>query len=309
MGRLGAMEAEALPGRHLLIEIGVNYVQTACPEVSSADVNRLSQVLTDYVQGMRGYDESRTIFMDLLNREDPLARIRDIIQLPDDPLPYHPDCMADDEAALTMRRRTRTWTNAEDLRLLGGIARFGLDNWQAVAHYLGSGRNRAQCSQRWSRGLNPRICNRPWSPEEEHKLCDLVKQFGEKSWAKVAAILGNRSDVQCRYHYRQMNGESDEEDKERKDRKTRSGDFSPTSSTSGMFLTLTQSRKYQSSPQMLVGRIAPVRDLVLPLAPVIDRRRLESQVSAVRTLPASAKWGICGADRRSLDSFLLQFTT
>jgi hypothetical protein len=31
-----------------------------------------------------------------------------------------------------------------------------------------------------------------------------VGRFGEKAWMKVACQMGNRSDVQCRYHYIQM---------------------------------------------------------------------------------------------------------
>jgi hypothetical protein len=31
-----------------------------------------------------------------------------------------------------------------------------------------------------------------------------VEKHGEKSWKKIATQFGNRSDVQCRYHYQQM---------------------------------------------------------------------------------------------------------
>jgi hypothetical protein len=39
---------------------------------------------------------------------------------------------------------------------------------------------------------------------EELYLAQLVHSFGEKSWTQIAAKMGNRSDVQCRYHYKQM---------------------------------------------------------------------------------------------------------
>jgi hypothetical protein len=32
----------------------------------------------------------------------------------------------------------------------------------------------------------------------------LVEKYGQKSWMKIAAELGNRADVQCRYHFFQM---------------------------------------------------------------------------------------------------------
>ncbi|OHT16504.1 hypothetical protein TRFO_41773 [Tritrichomonas foetus] len=102
------------------------------------------------------------------------------------------------------RKKTRTWTNTEDQKLLAGIARYGLDNWQMVAKFLGGGRNKAQCSQRWARCLNPKISKKGWTSEDDKKLKELVELHGEKNWTKIASIFGNRSDVQCRYHYRQL---------------------------------------------------------------------------------------------------------
>jgi hypothetical protein len=40
--------------------------------------------------------------------------------------------------------------------------------------------------------------------KEEERLADLVSRFGERAWTRVSAELGNRSDAQCRYHYRHM---------------------------------------------------------------------------------------------------------
>jgi hypothetical protein len=151
--------------------------------------------------------------------------------------------------------------------------------------------------------------------EEEKKLEDLVRQFGEKSWAKVAAILGNRSDVQCRYHFRQMmNGESDVEEKRAKEKKLKSlggPSYSPSllgAPVNGVFLSLCQARKILSTPIMMIPpHTTPTKGLLLPLAPVVDRRKLEAEAVPIRTSVPTPKWGVCGADRRSLELFLRQF--
>ena len=78
------------------------------------------------------------------------------------------------------------------------------ENWNDVAEFVGGGRTRSQCSQRWYRVIDPRITKEHWTPEEEKKLLDLVQKYGEKSWIKVAAEMVGRSDVQCRYKYRKM---------------------------------------------------------------------------------------------------------
>jgi hypothetical protein len=39
---------------------------------------------------------------------------------------------------------------------------------------------------------------------EDLKLVQLVQAYGDKAWTKVSGSMGNRSDVQCRYHYHQL---------------------------------------------------------------------------------------------------------
>lgn len=98
----------------------------------------------------------------------------------------------------------RSWSKEEDNKLREAIELLGTDSWARVAHYVGFGRTRGQCSQRWIRGLDPSISRERWTPEEEQKLDALVKQYGMKSWMKIAKEIGTRNDVQCRYHYSQM---------------------------------------------------------------------------------------------------------
>jgi hypothetical protein len=73
-----------------------------------------------------------------------------------------------------------------------------------VSAFVGGGRSRAQCSQRWVRGLDPRISKGQWSAQQEERLVEIVRTRGSHMWSQIAAELGNRSDVQCRYHFFQM---------------------------------------------------------------------------------------------------------
>lgn len=98
----------------------------------------------------------------------------------------------------------RNWTNSEDLRLLAGMLKYGSESWTSISKFVGNNRTRSQCSQRWNRGLNPRISKEPWTPDEDRFLISLVHRFGEKSWTRVSASIASRSDVQCRYRYYQI---------------------------------------------------------------------------------------------------------
>lgn len=101
-------------------------------------------------------------------------------------------------------KKTRPWSLKEDNRLLGAIMRYGLDNWSKVSKFVGNNRTRGQCSQRWSRGLNPSISRFEWSPQEDSTLLNYVQIHGNKKWSKISSLIGNRSDVQCRYRYKQL---------------------------------------------------------------------------------------------------------
>ena len=49
------------------------------------------------------------------------------------------------------------------------------------------------------------------TPEEDAKLIELVEKYGDRSWTKIASEIGNRSDAQCRYHYKQLNKDKEED--------------------------------------------------------------------------------------------------
>lgn len=99
------------------------------------------------------------------------------------------------------RKKARRWTPEEDARLATAVQMNGVENWPAVAAYVGGDRTRSQCSQRWHRCIDPNISKSNWSREEEQKLIDAVKTYGSKAWTRIAAEMGDRCDVQCRFRY------------------------------------------------------------------------------------------------------------
>ena len=107
--------------------------------------------------------------------------------------------------ANSKRRKNHGWTPQEDNRLLYGIMKNGLSKWGDIATFVGNGRTRSQCSQRWNRCLDPTIVKDKWSEDDDKKLFDLVHKFGPHSWAKIAQIMETRTDVQCRYRYQLIN--------------------------------------------------------------------------------------------------------
>ena len=104
----------------------------------------------------------------------------------------------------TGRKVIQNWTEEEDRRLLYAIHKYGQGDWNVIADFCANGRNRSQCAQRWNRVLDPRISKDPWTEAEEQRLKELVDEHGEKSWKIIADILGNRTDIQCRYHYKNV---------------------------------------------------------------------------------------------------------
>ena len=123
---------------------------------------------------------------------------------PYSPQDDHNNNTSHSEKSSKERKKTRPWADNEDNRLLMGVFLYGLENWNSISNYVGNGRLRSQCMQRWTRGLDPRISKKQWSKEEEDLLLKLVEEYKDRSWTRIASHFGNRSDVQCRYKYIQL---------------------------------------------------------------------------------------------------------
>ena len=196
-----------MSGQSPLIEVCMAFTADVAPRLDPIKQDIAREIVTRYIDGELQFPEASRKFEVTVGSSNPIDKIHEIILLPDEPIPgFVPEVR---ECGGTQRKKTRSWTTQEDMRLLAGVHKYGLDAWSSVAHFVGNGRTRSQCSQRWIRVLDPRISKELWTRAESNKLLELVKQHGEKSWMKIATELGNRSDVQCRYHFLQLQREAE----------------------------------------------------------------------------------------------------
>lgn len=324
-----------MSGIEVMMELGLSFCEGVAGELPEDTEKKLRSAFKEYISEKISFHSCCTKVIDLIGKDDPVHRLREILELPEEPLPYRDDLDSDDGSLSNSRKKTRTWSINEDQRLLAGIFHYGLDNWQAVAQFLGSGRNRAQCSQRWTRGLNPRISKKSWTPEENQQLMNLVKIHGQKSWTKIASIMGNRSDVQCRYHYKQiLTGKQDSNPAssseqmplplKRNSKLTMSSDSLvlpkkrldemspsplgcvPTIPTNDRIL-LSQSSFSVSMPSFRLAESSPLSEenaFVQPI-PIVPRKSTFNPIKPNRI--ATCNWGTCGVGPQELDGFLSHF--
>ena len=191
----------------LLLQYSYSHMSDAQVEVDESCEELLKNALHDFILGKQSFEDTKNLFMEKAKTDVPVQIAYSIMNVSDTPIEQPEENDEGQEESPPVRRKTRTWTGYEDQRLVAGIFRYGFDSWIRVANFVGGGRTRAQCAQRWTRGLNPKICKKGWTPEEDQQLLNYVRIYGNKSWAKIANLLGNRSDVQCRYHYLQLTNE------------------------------------------------------------------------------------------------------
>jgi hypothetical protein len=188
----------------------MSYVaDVAPPDLSPATTSAIRSAFSTFIDQYSAADPNwqNTPIWALLTTHlksiDPLERVLAILAAGPDPLP--PVRPSFHRCPLWKTRQPfRPWTVLEDQRLIAGIHRYGVDDWTRVAAFVGASRDRPQCSQRWLRGLDPRLSKRVWTPEEEKKLVDLVTNQPNMRWTEIAALMGNRSDSQCRYRIKQL---------------------------------------------------------------------------------------------------------
>jgi hypothetical protein len=186
------------PGSEELIDVICAELDRRCPIPDQDCLDQLHIVIRRYARSTLSYDEARLDFNLIYGETDIIERMRSIIECSSQPLPVPSGLLN------SRHRKFQSWSIAEDIRLMSGIYQYGVGNWSTISRFVGNGRSRTQCAQRWTRSLNPHIQKDTWTPEEEATLIAFVCQFGNKSWSRIASQLGTRSDVQCRYHYHQM---------------------------------------------------------------------------------------------------------
>lgn len=187
-------------GVQILVDIAMNLYPDAASQIGTESYQRLVNLVVGYIHGQISHKDALQASMSFAGTTQPIDKIHEILTLPNDPIPF--EGIEVDES--NPRKKSRSWSAYEDARLIAGIYRFGIDNWTSISRFVGNGRTRSQCSQRWQRGLDPHLSKDQWTTAEEHYLVQLVQYYGDRSWTQIANKMGNRSDVQCRYRYKQM---------------------------------------------------------------------------------------------------------
>lgn len=180
-----------------LLDIAISYAQDCHKTINSNEAKELYRVFDGFLKNQISKSEASAIVEGIVGSSNSVEKIDAILNVPDEPIPFSP-------TEPSFRSKSKPWTTSEDQRLLAAIHKMGLESWNNIALFVGNGRTRSQCSQRWNRGLNPKISKTCWSKEEEVRLISFVEKYGERSWTKIATEFGNRSDVQCRYRYQQL---------------------------------------------------------------------------------------------------------
>jgi len=196
-----------------LVEIALYYATDGEPEkLTPESIHKVRTVFSKYIIGSINYADASSQLSAEVGSSASLDKVDAILRTPDIPLPLSGGFFIDNSRH-SSRAKTHPWSVYEDQRLLSGLNKYGVDDWASIAIFVGNGRTKAQCSQRWFRGLDPRINKEQWTAEQDSQLVKLVTLYGEKAWTKVASEIGNRCDVQCRYRYKQLKKEPSFEEK------------------------------------------------------------------------------------------------
>jgi hypothetical protein len=182
-----------------LMKIGLMYIDEAAGgSIPRSALSPAARAIGQLISGALSYPEAVEACLQILPSADPAHRIQRILSIARGAEAEAPPMPKN------LSKRCRLWGQDDDVRLLAGIHRFGLGNWKPVAHFVGNGKSSSQCSQRWSRALNPSLRKSQWTAAEDEDLWELVRRAGTRSWAQVAKQMRSRSDVQGRYRFEQL---------------------------------------------------------------------------------------------------------
>lgn len=98
----------------------------------------------------------------------------------------------------------KPWSKQESQKLAELVEKTGLfsGQWERIANELGTNRTISQCFSHYMyEKNNAHARSLKWTKEEDRKLTDAVKLFGNCNWQQVADILGDRTGQQCLHRW------------------------------------------------------------------------------------------------------------
>jgi hypothetical protein len=188
--------------RSPLVEIAIAMMTESGQHFDFHQLAQVRTLLQNYLAGQVAFPSCLGALTPFLGGPQAVQKLETILRTPETPIFAYLQ-------AMPRTSKTRPWSPYEDQRLLAALHRFGLQDWSAVAQFVGNDRTKSQCNQRWGRGLDPKIRKDQWSPEQDRQLLELVAFHGEGNWMRIAGDLGSRCDVQCRYRYKQLQKRDD----------------------------------------------------------------------------------------------------
>jgi hypothetical protein len=85
-----------------------------------------------------------------------------------------------------------SWTRDEDVKIIEFVNQNGPRNWVKLAELL-PGRIGKQCRERWTNHLSPSVARAGWSDDEDRRLVELHRQYGNQ-WTTIASFMDGRTD-------------------------------------------------------------------------------------------------------------------